>query len=147
MKVLLLQDVKAQGKKGEIIEISDGYARNFVIKKGLGIEATPAIINEKNQKDAANARRKQQELEAAQALAKELKGKKIEVEIKCGENGKLFGALTAKEISEALAKSGYDVDKKKIEIKDSIRDFGEFEVVLRLYSEVTQTLKIQVVRA
>ncbi|MDY4592671.1 MAG: 50S ribosomal protein L9 [Eubacteriales bacterium] len=144
MKVLLLQDVKAQGKKGEIIEISDGYARNFVIKKGLGIEATPAIINEKNQKDAANARRKQQELEAAQALAKELKGKKIEVEIKCGENGKLFGALTAKEISEALAKSGYDVDKKKIVVKETIKAVGVYEIEIKLYANVSTTILVSV---
>ncbi|MGN0771572.1 MAG: 50S ribosomal protein L9 [Christensenellales bacterium] len=144
MKVLLLQDVKSQGKKGDIIEISDGYARNFVIKKGLGIEATPSIINEKMQKDAALARKKQLELEAAQSLAKELKDKKIVVKIKCGENGKLFGALTAKEISESLQQMGYDVDKKKIVVKETIKAVGVYNIEIKPYANVSTNILVAV---
>ena len=142
MKVLLLKDVKAQGKKGEIIEVNDGYARNFLIKKGMGIEATASIINEKKQKDESLARKKQQEYENAVELGKILSGKKIDVAIKCGENGKLFGALTAKEIAESLAKLGYDIDKKKIILKENIKATGCYDIEIKLYANVSTKIVV-----
>ena len=117
MKVLLLQDVKAQGKKGDIIEVSDGYAKNFLIKKKLAIQATNQVINETNQKKASEQRKLEIEKQEAIKLAERLNGNTIVVEIACGENGKMFGSVTGKEISESLLKSGYDIDKKKINIK------------------------------
>ncbi len=142
MKVLLLKDVKAQGKKGDIIDVNDGYARNFLIKKGMGIEATSNIINEKNQKDASLARKKQKEYEEAVELGKILNGKKVEVAIKCGDNGKLFGALTAKEISDSLSKLGYDIDKKKIVLKENIKATGCYEIEIKLYANVSTKILV-----
>ena len=144
MKVLLLKDVKSVGKKGEIIEVNDGYARNFLIKKGLAQQATAGVINETNQKNAALARQKQKEYEDAVAMAKELDGKTISLVIKFGDNGKSFGAVTSKEISSELAKLGYDIDKKKINLKDSIKTAGVFEVELKVYTNVSATVRVEV---
>ena len=144
MKVLLLKDVKSVGKKGEIVEVNDGYARNFLIKKDLAQQATAGVINETNQKNAALARQKQKEYEDAVAMAKELEGKTVKVVIKFGDNGKSFGAVTSKEISSELAALGYDVDKKKINLKDSIKTAGVFDVELKVYTNVTATIKVDV---
>ena len=144
MKVLLLQDVKSVGKKGEIVEVNDGYARNFLIKKNLAQQATAGVINETNQKNAALARQNQKEYEDAVALAKELNGKSISVVIKFGDNGKSFGAVTSKEISAELAKLGYDIDKKKINLKDSIKSAGVFEVDLKVYTNVSSSIRVEV---
>ena len=148
MKVILLKDVKGTGKKGAIVEVNDGYARNFLIKKGLAQEGTQQNIYVAEQRKKAVEAKIAAERAEAREIANKLKDITVKVSAKCGENnGKMFGSVTSEMISNALKDLGFDVDKKKIEIKDSIRDFGEFEVVLRLYSEVTQTLKIQVVRA
>lgn len=148
MKVILLKDVKGTGKKGQIVEVNDGYARNFLIKKGLAQEGTQQNIYVAEQRKKAYEAKIALERQEARGLANKLKEITVKVSAKGGENnGKMFGSVTSEMISNALKDLGFDVDKKKIEIKDSIRDFGEFEVVLRLYSEVTQTLKIQVVRA
>ena len=144
MKVLLLKDVKSVGKKGEIIEVNDGYARNFLIKKGLAQQATAGVINETNQKNAALAKQKQKEYEDAVAMAKELDGKTISVVIKFGDNGKSFGAVTSKEIGSELAKLGYDIDKKKINLKDSIKTAGIFEVEIKVYVGVSATIRVEV---
>ena len=144
MKVLLLNDVKTVGKKGEIVEVNDGYARNFLIKKGLAQQATAGVINETNQKNAAIAKQKQKEYEEALATAKELDGKVIDVVIKFGENGKSFGAVTSKEISIELAKLGYDIDKKKINLKDSIKTAGVFDVEIKVYTNVNATIRVDV---
>ena len=124
MKVLLLQDVKAHGKKGDIIEVSDGYAKNFLIKKKMAIQATNQVINETNQKKASELRKLEIEKQEAIKLAERLNGNTIIVEIACGDNGKMFGSVTAKEISDALLKSGYDIDKKKINLKEPIKSLG-----------------------
>lgn len=148
MKVILLKDVKGTGKKGEIIEVNDGYARNFLIKKGLAQEGTQQNVYVAEQRKKAYEAKIAQERADARAIADKLKNVTVKVRAKGGENnGKMFGSVTSEMISTALKELGFDIDKKKIEIKDSIRDFGEFEVVLKLYSEVSQTLKIEVVRA
>ena len=148
MKVILLKDVKGTGKKGEIVEVNDGYARNFLIKKGLAQEGTKQNIYVAEQRKKAVEAKIAAERAEAREIANKLKNVTVKVSAKGGENnGKMFGSVTSEMISNALKDLGFDIDKKKIEIKDSIRDFGEFEVVLRLYSEVMQTLKIQVVRA
>lgn len=148
MKVILLKDVKGTGKQGELVEVNDGYARNFLIKKGLAQEGTPQNVNTFEQRKRAQAARIAQEKAAAQELAASLKGKVITVAAKGGENnGRMFGSVTAEMISNALAAAGYQVDKKKIEIKESIREFGPAKVTLRLYAEVATTLDIEVVRA
>lgn len=144
MKVLLLQDVKAQGKKGEIIEVSDGYGRNFLIKKGLAQEATATVINENKQKKASDERKKQLELQAAKQLAAKYDGTVVAVKIKCGENGKLFGAVTSKEIAEELAKVGFVIEKKKIALKDSIKAIGMYEMEVKVYNGVSCSIKVNV---
>lgn len=145
MKVLLLQDVKAQGKKDEIIEVNDGFGRNFLIKKGLAVEATPKVLNEyklRKQKEEAD---RQKELAAARATAEKLRGAVVTVKVKCGENGKLFGAVTAKEISDSLAAMGYAVDKKKIVLKEPVKLVGKYEVEIKLCSGVSANVFISVV--
>ena len=144
MKVIFLEDVKGQGKKGEIIEVNDGYARNFLIKKGLAKEANAAVINETNQKNAAEARKRQMELDAAKAMAKELEGRVVDIKVKCGETGKLFGAVTAKEISEKLEKMGFNVDKKKVVLKENLKSVGLFDVDLKLYQGVVAKIKVKI---
>lgn len=148
MKVILLKDVKGTGKKGEVIEVNDGYARNFLIKKGLAQEGTTQNVYVLEQRKKAQEAKIAQERAEAKALADKLKDIIVTVSAKGGDNGgKMFGSVTGEMISSALAQLGYSVDKKKIEIKESIRDFGNFEVTLRLYPEVTQVLKINVVRS
>lgn len=148
MKVILLKDVKGTGNKGEIVEVNDGYARNFLIKKGLAQEGTQQNIYVAEQRKKAYEAKIAAERAEAREIANKLKNVTVKVSAKGGENnGKMFGSVTSEMISNALKDLGFDIDKKKIEIKDSIRDFGEFEVVLKLYSEVSQTLKINVVRA
>lgn len=144
MKVLLLQDVKTVGKKGEIIEVNDGYARNFLIKKGMAQQATANVINETNQKNAALERQRQKEYEEAVEIGKQLKDKNIVLAIKFGENGKPFGAVTSKEISQELAKLGYDIDKKKINLKDSIKAAGIFDVEIKVHAKVTTNIRVEV---
>lgn len=148
MKVILLKDVKGTGKKGEIVEVNDGYARNFLIKKGFAQEGTAQNVYVHEQRIKAQEAKIAQERADARALADRLGSVTVTVSAKGGDNGgKMFGSVTGEMISSALAEIGYTVDKKKIEIKESIRDFGSFEVLLRLYPEVTQTLRINVVRA
>lgn len=148
MKVILIQDVKGTGKKGEIHEVNDGYARNFLLKKGLAIEGTAQNLYVAEQRRKAHEAKIAAEKAEAEELAKKVKGMVLTVSAKAGENnGKMFGSVTAENISTALAEQGIAVDKKKIEIKESIRDFGDFEVLLRLYPEVSAQLKIHVVRA
>lgn len=144
MKVLLLQDVKGQGKKGELIDVNDGYARNFLIKKKFAVEATASVINETKQKQAAEEKRRKDEYDNAAAQSKMLKGLAVDVRIRCGENGKLFGAVTAKEISERLAEIGYDIDKKKILLSDPIKAVGSYPVEIRLMAGVNTQINVKV---
>ncbi|MGN0824114.1 MAG: 50S ribosomal protein L9 [Candidatus Coproplasma sp.] len=144
MKIILLQDVKGQGKKGELKEVNDGYARNFLIKKGLAIEATATKINELNQKQQATAYHKEEELKAMRALAKEIDGKTFNLNIKVGQNGKVFGSVTAADISDCLKGAGYDIDKKKIVLEGPIKLVGAYTVALKLAEGVAAKINVEV---
>ncbi|MGN0818239.1 MAG: 50S ribosomal protein L9 [Candidatus Coproplasma sp.] len=144
MQVILLQDVKGQGKKGDLIDVNEGYARNFLIKKGLAEAATSTKINELKQKKAAADFHKQEEIKAMQALAKELKGKTFKTVIKVGQGGKLFGSVTAANISDALKEAGYEVDKKKIALANPIKSLGNFEVEIKLLEGISTKINFLV---
>lgn len=145
MKVILLQDVKALGKKGDMVEVSDGYARNFILKKKLGVEANEANKNDLKLQKANQEKIAKEQYDAAVALGKELEEITVNVTVKAGENGKVFGAVTAKEIAQALAtQHGKEVDKKKIQLSDSIKNIGSFEVPVKLHTKVTAKLSVKV---
>lgn len=147
MKVILKTDVKGSGKKGDIIEVSEGYAKNFLLKKNLAEPATAASMNEALQKKQALEFHKAEELKAMQALAASLKGKKITLAIKTGENGKLFGSVTSAQIAQELAAAGFDVDKKKILLKEPIKTLGTYTVSIRLMEKVETEITVEVVAA
>ncbi len=144
MQVILLQDVKGQGKKGEVVDVNEGYARNFLIKKGYAEVATANKLNEIKQKKASEQYRKAEELKAMQAMAKELNGKSFTVKIKAGQGGKVFGSVTAANIAEALSAGGYDVDKKKVILTQPIKMIGAYDVELKLYEGVSCKINVQV---
>ena len=145
MKVILLQDVKALGKKGEIVEVSDGYARNALLPKKLGVEANNKNLNDLKLQNANKEKVAAEQLADAKAFAEELKSKEIIVHIKAGEGGKVFGSVSGKEIAQALKdQHGIEIDKKKIVLNDALKTFGNFEVPLKLHPEVTATLNVKV---
>ena len=145
MKVILLQDVKGQGKKGEMINVSDGYARNFPFPRKLAMEATTDAINSKNIQDAAARRREAEERAAADALRKQLKEMPVRLQAKAGTGGRLFGSITTKEISEALkAQYGVDIPKAKLVQEEPIKSFGTFEVKAKLYPEIQGAITVVV---
>lgn len=138
MKVILTQDVQGSGKKGDIVKVSDGYAKNFLLKRGLCVEANDANLKQINAKKAAEAKKIEQEKAEAAAKKKELDGKTVKVHAKAGENGKLFGSVTAQEIAEAVKKQlGYEADKRKITLEDEIKKYGTFEAEIKLYSGIS----------
>ncbi len=148
MKVILTEDVKGSGKKGDLVEVADSYARNCLLKKGLAIEATTTAINNKKTQDAAKAHHAQVELDAAIANKERLNGKSVTVTAKAGNGGKLFGAVTSKEIATALkAEYNLDVDKKKIAINGEIKAFGTFSFDLKLHNGVVAAMKVVVKEA
>ncbi len=144
MKVVLLKDVKGTGKKGEIKEVSDGFAKNFLLKNGSARVADNSAMSEnKIQKDAQNYH-KQQEVLAAKELAKKIEGKSVIVKIKCGNNGKTFGSITTKEIAEGLEKMGIGLDKKKIDLKEPIKNTGLYHIVAKVYPEISAKFDVVV---
>ena len=148
MKMILLQDVKSVGKKGDLINASEGYAKNFLLPRKLAVEATKSNLNDYELKQKAEAKRKQEELEKAQATAKELEDKVVTIKVKTGGNGKLFGSVTNKEVAEEIVKqTKLDIDKKKIVLNDPIKAIGSFEVAVKLHKEVTAKLAVKVVEA
>lgn len=145
MKVILLQDVKALGKKGDMVEVSDGYARNFILKKKLGVEANEANKNDLKLQKANQEKIAKEQYDAAVALGKELEEITVVLTVKAGEGGRVFGAVTAKEIAQALqTQFGKEVDKKKIQLTDSIKSIGSFEVPVKLHTKVTAKLSVKV---
>lgn len=148
MKVILNADVKGKGKKGEIVNVSDGYARNFLFPKNLAKEATAQNLNAaKVAQDAAKHKKLVEKAEAL-ALAEKLSGKTVQLKAKCGEGNRLFGAVTAAEVAEALkAGMGIEVDKKKIALSGGIKELGTYDVAVKVYAEVSATIKVDVVRA
>ena len=145
MKVILLEDVKALGKKGEIVDVNDGYARNCLIKKKLGIEATPKTLNDLKLKNANDEKVRQEVFEEAQEFSKELQDKIIEVKLKSGKDGRTFGSISPKEIAEAAKKQhGYDLDKKKMQLSEAIKTLGTYKVPIRLHPKVTAELTVKV---
>ena len=144
MKVILLQDVKGQGKKGEMLNVSDGYARNFLFPKKWAVEATPGAVKEIERKRAAEEKLERERRAAAEALAKQLKDKVITLKVKCGAQGRLYGRITSAEIAAALKEQhGVDVDKRKIECED-IRQVGEYAITVILYTGVKTPMKVKV---
>lgn len=143
MKVILTEDVKSLGKKGEIVEVSDGYARNFILKKKKGVEANSKNLNDLKLKKANEDKIAQEQYEAAVELGKKIEAGQIEVSIKTGEGGKAFGSIASKEIAtEVKAQMGLDVDKKKVQLKDAIKTLGTHTVPVKLHPKVTVDLKV-----
>mgnify|MGYP006364116859 CR=1 FL=1 len=143
MKVLLNADVKGTGKKGDVVEVADGYGRNFLIKKGLATAATAASVHEAQQKKEAAQFHKAEEVKALKALAASLEGKKVSVKIKTGENGKTFGSVTASHVATALSEIGFDVDKKKIKM-EAVKTLGSLPAEIRLMEGVTAKITVVV---
>ena len=143
MKVVLLKDIKGKGKKGDIINISDGYALNYLIPQGLAKAGTSSNLNEANQAKEAKAYHDEQNRLQAIELKKIIEETSLQLKVKCGAAGKVFGSVTSKEVSDALAKKNINVDKKKIEM-DTIKNVGNYDVKLKLYPSVTAKLKIEV---
>ncbi|MCI1945870.1 50S ribosomal protein L9 [Clostridium luticellarii] len=142
MKVILLKNVKALGKEGEVVKASDGYARNYLIPKGLAEEANNTNLHILNNKKEAERKQKLSEIETAQKLAENLKGKEIKLTVKSGENGRLFGSITGKDISDELKKKfNINVDKKKIAV-NNIRQLGVYYVEIKLYPEISTKIKV-----
>ena len=145
MKVILLEDVKSLGKKGQIVNVNDGYARNFILPKKLGLEATGKNLNDLKLQNANKEKLAQEALEAAQELAKKIEAGKIVVLIKVGEGGRTFGSISTKEIAiEVKNQMGYDIDKKKIQLKDAIKTLGTHNVPIKLHQKVVAELKVNV---
>lgn len=143
MKVILLDDVKSLGKKGEIVTVNDGYARNFILKKNLGIEATPKALNDLKLQKQNEEKVAAENLEKAKKLAAELSGKSVTLSIKAGSDGRAFGSVSTKEISTAAKEQlGYDLDKKKMHLTDPIKNTGTFTVPVKLHPKVTAELKV-----
>lgn len=144
MKVILTADVKGQGKKGELVNVSDGYARNFLFPKNLAIEANSAAMSELKNRESSAAHHKQEEIDAANALAAKLNGQKIVIHAKAGAQGKLFGAVTSKEIAAEIQKVfGVTIDKKKMNVSD-IKNFGEYTADIRLYTGISAKITVSV---
>ena len=144
MKVILLQDVKGQGKKGEVVDVNEGYARNFLVKKGLAEIATASKLNDISQKKSAADFHKAEEVKATKQLAAELKDKSFTVKIKAGQSGKVFGSVTGANIADALQAAGYNVDKKKVVLAQPIKNIGNYEVDLKLMEGNSTKIKVTV---
>lgn len=145
MKVILLEDVKGHGVAGEVVDVSPGYARNYLLPRGLAEEATKQNLARAKNRQRAEANRREQELKEANELAKTLSGLTVTLTAKSGESGKLFGSITSQEIAEALKEQhGVELDRRKIVLEDPIKSLGEIELDVRIYPEVTGKLKVSV---
>lgn len=146
MKVILQQDVKKVGSKGDIVEVSEGYGRNFLLPKKLAVEATAANLETAKQKANSAARKKQQAADEARLLAAQLEKVSVKVAVRTGDGGKLFGSVTGKDVADALAKEhGIDVDRRKISLKSEVTGAGEYEAVIKVHPEIQSTIRVLVV--
>ena len=143
MKVILLADVKALGKKGDVVEVADGYGKNFLVKKGLAKIATASTVHEAQQKKEAAAFHKAEEVKALKALAADLEGKTVRVKIKTGENGKMFGSVNTSHVAAALSEMGYDIDKKKIKM-DALKSLGSCPAEIRFMEGISCKITVVV---
>lgn len=144
MKVILTSDVKGQGKKNDVIDVSDGYARNFLFKNNLAIEASAVNVNSVNNIKKAEEHRHAEALKEAKALKEKLDAVTVEVGVKVGETGKLFGALNSQAVADALEKQGFTVDKKKIVLSEPIKAVGSYTVTVKLFQDVSAKIKLNV---
>lgn len=147
MKVIFKQDVPGQGKKGDVKDVNDGYARNYLIAKGFVVEATGGGLAEIQRQKEAVAAKLAAEKAAAKELAEKLKSAAVTVSVKSGENGKIFGSVTGKEIADELKKQGYNIDKKQLVIDGVIKHTGEYQIEIKVYPEITAKVKLVVVGA
>ena len=146
MKVVLLQDVKKIGKKGDVIEVSDGYGRNVLIRKGLGVEGTKANLNTAAQRQESKVFKDKVAADEAVIMAAQLKKVKVVIKVQCGEDGKIFGSVTGKDISEALEKQyKFKLEKKNIHLKSPIKTLGEYDVEVWVHQQVTSSVHVSVV--
>ena len=146
MKVILQQDIKKVGSKGDIVEVSEGYGRNFLLPKKLAVEATAANLETAKQKANSAARKKQQATDEARLLAAQLERVSVKVAVRIGEGGKLFGSVTGKDVADALAKEhGIDVDRRKISLKSEVTGAGEYEAVIKVHPEIQSTIRVLIV--
>ena len=144
MKVVLLKDVKGSGKAGDIIDAKDGFAQNFLIKKGFAKPADAQAINENNSQKAAQAFHREEQLKANKQLRDAINGKTVKIVAKSGENGKFFGAITSKEIADKLFEMGYDIDKKKIILAANIKTVGVYKIDVKISAEETAKITVEV---
>ena len=144
MKVILLQDVKGTGKKDDVVEVSDGYARNCLFKKKLAVEATAAGVNAINGQKKAAEFHKAEEIRKWRETAASIKGKDVTCFVKCGENGKVFGSVTSKEIADKLRELGYEIDKKKIVLGDTLKTVGVYDAEIKFLPDVSAKIKVKV---
>ena len=148
MEIVLLEDVKALGKKGQVVKVNDGYARNFILPKKLGIEATPKNLKDLKLQKANEAKIAAEQLAAAKELAAELAEKSITLAIKAGEGGRAFGSVSSKEISKAISDQlGLEIDKKKLVLPEPLKTFGTHQVPIKLHKDVTGKLDVKVIEA
>ena len=148
MKVILLQDVPGTGKKNQVLNVSDGFARNYLLPRKWAVEASEGSVKEIERRHAAQRQREMEERSAAEALAAQLKGKVITLRAKCGEKGRLYGSVTGQEIASALKEQhGVEIDKRKIEVSEAIRTVGEYEVQATVYTGVKAQMKLNVLAA
>lgn len=146
MKVILQQDVKKVGKKGDIIEVSEGYGRNFLLPKKYAVEATPVNLNAAKQQKRSEERRHQQAEDEARLMAAQLSKIEVTIPVKIGEGGKLFGSVTGKDIADALKqRHNIDLDKRKIELKETIRSLGNYEAVIRVHPEISSKIQVHII--
>lgn len=145
MKVILTQDVKSLGKRGDVVQVAEGYGRNFLLPKGLGLEASKANLTTLAHENARIEAQKKKELERARDLGKKLDGAEVKVFAKAGEGGKLFGSVTNKEVSEQIKQQlNVEIDRRKMELKETIKSVGTYDAVIRLHPEVQIKIKINV---
>jgi large subunit ribosomal protein L9 len=144
MKVVLTEDVKKLGSKGDVVEAADGYARNYLMPRGLAVEATQQKIKEMKEKEAKKNRLENEKRKDAKKLKSKLESEKFEIKVKAGEKGRLFGSVNTKDIAEAASDKGYNIDKRKIELDDSIKSLGMHTIDVKIYDDITASLKVNV---